>query len=121
VKRSTDDGVTWSKPERLYNGLFGPVKNKPVVLSDGSILSPTSTEFPSPKGRMWRVQFERSTDAGKSWQVIGPVNEGHEIHAIQPSILFHPNKRLQALGRTGQGEFSKFGPRTRAAPGGRSP
>lgn len=36
VKRSTDGGVTWSKPERLYNGLFGPVKNKPVLLSDGS-------------------------------------------------------------------------------------
>ncbi len=105
VKRSTDDGVTWSKPERLYNGLFGPVKNKPVLLSDGSILSPTSTEFPSPDGRMWRVQFERSADAGKSWQVIGPVNEGREIQAIQPSILFHPGKRLQALGRTAQGKI----------------
>jgi predicted neuraminidase len=48
VKRSVDDGVTWSKPERLYNGLIGPVKNKPVLLSDGSILSPTSTEYPYP-------------------------------------------------------------------------
>ena len=105
VKRSTDDGVSWSKPERLYNGLFGPVKNKPILLSDGSILSPTSTEFPSPKGRMWRVQFERSTNGGNSWQVIGPVNEGHEIQAIQPSILVHPNQRLQALGRTGQGKI----------------
>jgi predicted neuraminidase len=102
VKRSTDGGVTWSPPERLYNGLFGPVKNKPVLLSDGSILSPTSTEFPSPQGRMWRVQFERSVDAGKTWQVIGPINEGIAIHAIQPSILMHPGGRLQAMGRTGQ-------------------
>lgn len=37
--------------------------------------------------------------------MIGPVNEGHDIQAIQPSILFHPNKRLQALGRTGQGKI----------------
>jgi predicted neuraminidase len=105
VKRSTDDGATWSWPERLYNGLIGPVKNKPVILSDGAILSPTSTEYPSPRGRMWRVQFERSANGGKSWQVIGPVNEGHDIQAIQPSILLHPNQRLQALGRTGQGKM----------------
>lgn len=53
---------------------------------------------------MWRVQFERSTDGGKSWQVIGPVNEGHAIQAIQPSILIHPEKHLQALGSTSQAE-----------------
>ena len=105
VKRSTDEGATWSKPERLYNGLYGPIKNKPVLLADGSILSPTSVEIPSPKGRCWRVHFERSTNGGKSWELIGPVNEGHEIQAIQPSILIHPNNRLQALGRTQQGRM----------------
>lgn len=105
VKRSSDEGLTWSKPERLYNGLFGPVKNKPVLLPDGSILSPTSVEIPSPKGRCWRVHFERSTNGGKSWELIGPVNDGHEIQAIQPSILIHPNNRLQALGRTQQGRL----------------
>lgn len=105
VKRSTDHGVTWSKPERLYNGLFGPVKNKPVRLADGSILSPTSVEIPSPRGTCWRVHFERSTDGGRSWQFIGPVNDGHAIQAIQPSLLFHPGNRLQALGRTQQGRL----------------
>jgi predicted neuraminidase len=105
VKRSTDEGATWSKPERLYNGLYGPIKNKPVLLADGSILSPASVEIPSPKGRCWRVHFERSTNGGKTWELIGPVNEGHEIQAIQPSILFHPNNRLQALGRTQQGRM----------------
>jgi alpha-L-rhamnosidase len=105
VKRSTDDGLTWSTPERLYNGLFGPVKNKPVLLSDGSILSPTSTEHAGVDGRMWRVHFERSTNGGKSWQFIGPVNDGGAIDAIQPSILFHSNRRLQALGRTSQGKI----------------
>ena len=105
VKRSADDGATWSKPERLYNGLYGPIKNKPVLLADGSILSPASVEIPSPKGRCWRVHFERSTNGGKSWDRIGPVNDGHEIQAIQPSILFHPNNRFQALGRTQQGRL----------------
>lgn len=105
VKRSTDDGATWSTPERLYNGLYGPVKNKPVLLSDGSILSPTSAEIPGVDGRMWRVHFERSTNGGQSWQMIGPVNDGLAIDAIQPSILIHPHKRLQALGRTSQGKI----------------
>ncbi len=106
VKSSTDDGVTWSRSERLYNGLFGPVKNKPVLLSDGSILSPTSTEHTGIEpGKMWRTHFERSTDGGKTWQFIGPVNDGGEIDAIQASILFHPGKRLQALGRTAQGKM----------------
>lgn len=106
VKSSTDDGVSWSKPERLYNGLFGPVKNKPVLLSDGSILSPTSTEHTGVEpGRMWRTHFERSTNGGKTWQFIGPVNDGGAIDAIQPSILVHPGKRLQALGRSAQGKI----------------
>lgn len=106
VKRSHDDGRTWSAPERLYNGLFGPVKNKPVLLSDGSILSPTSTEHRGLEpGKMWRTHFERSVDGGVSWQFIGPVNDGGAIDAIQPSILFHPGRRLQALGRTAQGRM----------------
>ena len=54
---------------------------------------------------MWRTHFERSTDGGKKWQFIGPVNDGGAIDAIQPSILFHPGKRLQALGRSAQGKI----------------
>ena len=100
VKRSSDDGATWSKPERLPNGFFGPIKNKPVLLDDGSILSPSSTEFGTPFGHAWQVHFERTVNGGKSWQRIGPINDGRTIHAIQPSILMHPGNRLQALGRT---------------------
>ncbi len=33
------------------------------------------------------------------------MNDGHQIQAIQPGILFHPNNRLQALGRTQQGRL----------------
>lgn len=96
---SQDEGRTWSAPQRLPEGILGPIKNKPVQLSDGTILSPTSTEHDG-----WRVHFERSTDGGENWQMIGPVNDGQKFSAIQPSILIHADGRLQAVGRSRQGK-----------------
>ncbi|WP_428305763.1 sialidase family protein [Lacipirellula sp.] len=92
---STDDGRTWSKPERLPDGIFGPIKNKPVQLASGDLLAPTSSEHDG-----WRVHFERSTDGGQTWTASDAVNDGKEFAAIQPSVLFHPKGRLQAVGRT---------------------
>src|ERR1043166_9075081 len=94
---SADAGKTWSSPRRLPNGILGPIKNKPVELPNGDLLCPTSTEHQG-----WRVHFERSRDLGKTWSATAPVNDGREIGAIQPSILFHPGGKLQALGRTKQ-------------------
>ena len=105
VRYSADAGRTWSDPEPLraagavdatLSGVpVGPVKNKPVQLADGTLLAGSSTED---KG--WRAHFERSTDGGKTWQVIGPVNDGEAIGAIQPSILKLGGSRLLAVGRT---------------------
>jgi predicted neuraminidase len=96
---SQDGGRTWSKPSRLPDGIIGPVKNKPLQLPSGALLCPSSTE-----NEGWRVHFERTSDLGKTWQVIGPINDGKEIGAIQPSILAHSGGPLQALGRTRQGK-----------------
>lgn len=97
---SEDDGRTWSQPRRLPEHIDGPVKNKPVQLPNGDILCPSSTEFDG-----WRVHFERTSDLGKTWSRTGPVNDGKEIAAIQPSILFLGEDRLEALGRTRQGKL----------------
>jgi predicted neuraminidase len=98
---SDDDGKTWSAPRRLPDGILGPIKNKPVQLTNGDLLCPSSTEGAGG----WRVHFERTGDLGRTWQSTPPVNDGKEIGAIQPSILFHPDGRLQALGRTRQGKI----------------
>jgi predicted neuraminidase len=100
VVQSEDGGKTWSKPRRLPDGVLGPIKNKAVRLADGSWLSPSSVEG-TPTG--WRVQFELSQDKGQTWKVIGPVDKGNNIDAIQPSILFYKDGRLQALCRTRSG------------------
>lgn len=97
---SDDAGKTWSRPRKLPDGIFGPIKNKPVELSNGDLLAPTSTE-----DQGWRVHFERSSDGGQTWQKIEPINDGKEFAIIQPSILFHRDGRLQALCRSRQGKL----------------
>lgn len=103
VHSSADGGRTWSKPVRLSRdgtaiegGPVGPIKNKPVLLADNVLLSPSSTEG----SQGWRVHFERSADGGTTWELIGPVNDGKAIGAIQPSILDLGGGKLLALGRT---------------------
>ena len=95
VMTSQDSGRSWSQPQRLPDGLIGPVKNKSVQLASGDIISPSSTENDG-----WRVHFERSTDGGKTWVATPPLNDPKTIGAIQPSILIHGGGRLQAIGRT---------------------
>jgi predicted neuraminidase len=97
---SGDCGIKWSKPARLPDGILGPIKDKPVQLADGDILSGSSDES---NGRS--VHFERSSDPGKTWQATPPVACDPEVGPIQPTILFHPDGRLQALGRTKQGRI----------------
>jgi predicted neuraminidase len=103
VRTSSDGGRSWSEPVRLSRdgtaidgGPVGPIKNKPVIVGRDVILAPSSTE--GAKG--WRAHFERSTDGGATWAVIGPVNDGKAIGAIQPSILDLGGGKLLALGRT---------------------
>ena len=107
---SDDDGKTWSPPQRLPAGILGPIKNKPVQLPNGDILCGSSTEG----GDGWRVHFERTSDLGRTWQTTPPVNDGVQIGAIQPSILFESGGALEALGRTRNGRVFQI----RSADGG---
>lgn len=98
LRVSTDGGKRWSEPQRLPDGILGPIKNKPVALSDGSLLCPSSTEQAG-----WRVHLERTTDGGLTWEATGPLNDGQTFGAIQPSILRYPAGGMQLLCRSQQG------------------
>jgi predicted neuraminidase len=67
---SDDEGKTWSKDERLPAGLLGPIRAKPLVLDDGTIVAGSSVEA----HETWAAWVERSTDGGKNWAKIGPIS-----------------------------------------------
>lgn len=78
---SDDEGKTWSQPEHLPAGLLGPIKDKPLVLDDGTIVSGTSVESYS----SWAVWIDRSTDNGKTWKKIGPITVSSQNTQSQPA------------------------------------
>lgn len=101
---SRDGGQSWNRATRLPDGILGPIKNKPVELAGGTIVSGSSTESTDSTSR-WRVHFELTGDSGRTWTRVTPpiLPSRLEINAIQPAILVHAGSTLQALGRTRAG------------------
>ena len=97
VIRSADGGKTWHKPEKLASDILGPIKNKPIQLTGGTIISPSSTET----DKAWKVQMEISNDDGETWKRI-PVDASGNFKVIQPTVLRYSNNRLQILCRSDQ-------------------
>ena len=97
VKTSSDNGKSWSKAAKLPDGILGPIKNKPLQLNDGTILSPSSVETDS----TWKVHMERSADTGRTWEIV-PVDHFSRYKIIQPTILVHGDNKLQILCRSDQ-------------------
>lgn len=96
---SLDSGRTWSAPQTLPDGAMGPVRNSIVKLG-ASVVSPSSVEAGD-----WRLQFERSTDDGRTWSIASLPSPG--IEAIQPVLYLAGGSNLFALARTKQGRLAR--------------
>lgn len=71
VTRTTDGGRSWSDPAELVSGDIGgrgPVRSKPIVLSDGAWLAPASIE-----NERWDAFTDRTVDGGRHWTASGRV------------------------------------------------
>ena len=81
---NSDEGLTWWPVEHLPASLVGPVRAKPLILADGTIVSGTSVET----YRSWAVWIERSSDNGATWKKIGPipVQEDPEAPGVKSEI-----------------------------------
>jgi predicted neuraminidase len=64
--KSVDDGNTWSKPLELVagdRGGRGPVRNKPIRLSNNVLIAGASNE----KDKVWNAFVDRSDNNGRTW------------------------------------------------------
>ena len=95
---SRDGGYTWAVPRRLCEDDIdgrGPVKNKPIRLSNGTILAGASFE----QGP-WRCFADISSDNGYTWEQTPflPVPT-EDTEVIQPS-LWEDNRGVHMLVRS---------------------
>jgi predicted neuraminidase len=93
---SADGGKTWSPPAKLPADIPGPIKNKPILLADGRLLSGSSSE-----DQGWRVHMEWTKDGGRTWERTSELCDGKTQNAIQPTIFRHGEK-LQIVCRNRQ-------------------
>ncbi len=93
-KISTDDGKTWSRDVKIPGSFLGPIRTKPKVLLDGTILYPTSYET----SKEWNIYVETSDQNFNDWRRIDIDN--NLFNAIQPTILFYSDGRIQMLCRS---------------------
>ena len=101
--RSHDLGKTWTAPEELVendvSGGRGPVKNKPIMLSNGTLLAPASVERDQ-----WRC-FADIFD-GSAWRKCPiPVRPADDdtIQLIQPTVWESQPGCVHALMRSNMG------------------
>jgi predicted neuraminidase len=99
---SDDDGKTWSGVEHLPAGIYGPIRAKPLVLGDGTVVSGTSVE----SYLTWAAWIERSTDNAKTWSRIGPITappgapSNGTYGIIQPSVVQLKDGKLRLYARS---------------------
>ena len=100
VMESLDFGRNWSSPRELVSGDSGgrgPVKNKPIRISNGTLLAPASLE----QGP-WRCFVDVCRD-GIHWEKK-PIPAGEEsLNMIQPSLWEAPEGHIHALMRSSRG------------------
>jgi predicted neuraminidase len=99
-RRSEDGGATWSKPEVMPAGFFGPVRAKPIQLEDGTILAGTSVEAGDNRLRVWTPFVDRSSDDGRTWLRSNAFNVPGKHAQIQPALFVGADGRVVALLRS---------------------
>lgn len=113
VRESLDDGKTWL-PERplVANDTRqgrGPVKNKPIRLTNGRILAPASTEL-----NEWEAFVDISDDNGVTWHKSNIIHaadllgrNNYAIGVIQPSLWQDGLGAVHMLLRSTEGHIYK--------------
>lgn len=102
MKTSDDGGRSWTRAKKLPHGVYGPIRNKPVQLSNGTILCGSSVE-----NNGWLVHVETVDPDLKWWDYSKPLNSSMEWGAIQPAIIPWDENTIEMLCRTKQGKVTQ--------------
>jgi len=97
ARTSADAGKTWTPPEMMPAGFWGPVRAKPMQLKDGTILAGTSVE----SYRNWTPYVDRSADDGATWTRSNAFPLPGKFKQIQPTLFEAAGGRVVALMRSG--------------------
>jgi predicted neuraminidase len=107
---SEDYGNTWTGASELVpgdKGGRGPVRNKPIVLSDGSWLAPASNENED----VWNAFTDRSEDQGRTWKatpyILVDRNLIPEEGVIQPTLWESSPGQVHMLLRSSSGSICR--------------
>jgi predicted neuraminidase len=109
---SGDEGRTWSKPKHLPAGLLGPIRAKPYLAPDGTVVAGSSTE----SYHAWAVWIERSTSADPegAWQRLGPYTLPDAVIAslklAAPPSLSEPGHSPQGQPKSGEPSIGELSP-----------
>ena len=93
VKYSDDDGISFSEAKELVNddiGGRGPVKNKPIQLTNGNILA-------SVEGDLWDCFVDISKDSGETWTASSMIPTPCFSKGIMSLPLYGPVQRKLSL------------------------
>jgi len=117
------DGNKWSDLKELVAGQInrGPVRSKPIVLSNGDWIAPSSVEQTinynmfSPNDVIWKAFVDISCDCGKTWEKSGLIDFNRTkfgIHGkyggvIQPCLWESSNGNVHMLLRSTAGYVFK--------------
>ncbi len=111
VITSTDGGTTWSKAVEMVKGDKGgrgPVRNKPIMLSNGVWLAGASHEDYQ-GDKEWNVFVDRSEDNGKTWKATPHIDldrsrfKGRGV--IQPTLWESTPANVHMLVRSTDGKI----------------
>lgn len=97
--RYTTDGINWSEETKLIENDKkgrGPVKNKPIILSNQTILAPCSYEY-----KTWfpKSFVDISTDM-KTWKQSSQIHGAIAVLLIQPTLIELENGHVVAYTRS---------------------
>ncbi|MBN2294839.1 MAG: exo-alpha-sialidase [Pirellulales bacterium] len=106
MKRSLDNGKTWSKPERLpYEGYGGLASDKAYLTSKGRIILPSWVSMD--KGGSTHAYCHFSDDRGKTWEKTallsvpkGATGRKTDPAAEEPTVVELKDGRLMMFMRT---------------------